>query len=450
MLPPDAVPESLEAEQSVLGALLLDGTALDRIAGLRPEHFARAEHRAIYQAVLDCTEDDGAVDVVTVAERLKRNGAAGDDIVAYLGALAQNTPGAINAHRYADLVRERALERRLLAALSDAGDLVRNSVLPAREKLDQVQAKVMAVTEATSREPIHVGEAWASYSEALAQRGTKDIKGVQTHFADLDRRIGTLRRGELTVIAGRPAMGKSALAFQLAERAAWGGHPTLVLSMEMTREQVLDRLVSGVTRIPVEKLISGERATDPDVGAARGTISRWPLYLDDSPALTLLEVRAKARAVKRRHGLELLVIDYLQLMAGAGETRNAVVEEISRGLKALAKELQAPVVAVSQLSRKCEERADRRPMLSDLRDSGAIEQDADLVMFVYREQEYRPHAVEWHGLAELLIRKNRQGQTGDVRLCWRGALTRFEDLAAEATWPSSRAGAQPRRRAFGE
>ena len=397
---------------------------------------ANMAHGRIYQALLDCAEVGEAIDVVTVANRLQRNGGPVGKDLAYLGTLAANTPSAFNVKRYAEIVRERAMDRDLLAALGEAADIVHNGSLSARDKIEQIQAKVMSITEAQGRDPAHIADTMPAYREALAARGMPQAGGIQTHFPALDRKLGMLRPGNLIIVAGRPSMGKSALGFQLAERAAMQKHRVLILSMEMTNEEVQDRLVSGVTGIPLEELVSGKEKKHPHVEAALRTIAAWPLYVDDSPALTLMGVRAKARSVKRRHGLGLVVVDYLQLMSGTGENRNAVIEEISRCLKALAKELHVPVVALSQLSRKCDERNDKRPMLSDLRDSGALEQDADVVMFVYREELYRPNAAEWRGLAEILIKKHRQGQTGDVHLTWRGALTRFDNFSGE--WPADR------------
>lgn len=450
MLPLDAVPESLEAEQSVLGAVLLDGTAIDRIASLRPAHFSRPEHRAIYQAALDCAEDDGVIDVVTVAERLRRNGVADDGIFAYLSALAQNTPSALNVGHYAEIVRERALERDLLAALGEAAEIVRSRAMPIRQKLEAVQARLGSVRETVSREPVRLAEVIPAYRDELGRRSRRESAALATHFADLDRMLGGgFRAGELVIVAGRPSIGKSAFAFQIAENVARNGEPVLVLSMEMSRQELMDRALAGESRIPLSEIRSGERAADPIVGAALERIKAWPLYLDDSPALPIHEVAAKARSAKRRHGIRLIVLDYLQLMPGEGENRNHELAAITRGLKALAKELELPVLVLSQLSRAVDGRADRRPQLSDLRDSGAIEADADIVAFVHREEYYRPDDREWRGKGELLIRKHRQGAVGDVRLTWLGHLTRFESFTGE--WPAERGAVRPlRRRAFGD
>lgn len=447
MPPPDTFPESLEAEQSVLGALLLDGQAVDRISWLRPEHFARTQHRAIYQAILDCCEDDGVIDLTTVGDRLKRTDQADDGIFGYLATLAQNTPSALNVRRYAELVRDRALEREMLAALLEASDIVRNRALPVRNKLDAVQARVMVISEATSREAIRLGEAVPAYRVELGRRVRRESICIPTHFSDLDRRLGGgIRPGDLVIVAGRPSMGKSAFGFQVAENAARTGHPALVLSMEMSRQDLLDRAVAGESRIPLADIRNGNRAAEPNVDAALERISAWPLYIDDSSAVSVHEVRSKARSAKRRFGVQLVVIDYLQLMPGEGENRNTEIAEVTRGLKALTKELEIPVVVLSQLNRALENRGDRRPQLSDLRDSGAIEQDADVVMFVHREEYYRPNDPEWSGRAEILIRKHRQGALGDVRMTWLGHITRFENFAGE--WPERGTAQAVRRRGF--
>jgi replicative DNA helicase len=440
------LPEALEAEQAVLGALLIDGSAVDRITALRPEHFARADHRMIYQSMLDCLEEGGAIDLAVVSDRLRRNGH--DEAVAYLGAVAQSTPGAGNVRRYAELVRERALERQLLAALGEAQELVRNPALPVRDKIDGAQAKIGSVTETESRDPVRIADALGAYREELKRRALGDSAALPTYLRDLDGRLnGGLRAGELVIVAGRPSMGKSALAFQIAETAARNGAPVLALSLEMSRTEVLDRIVAGETRIDLRQIRNGERAGDPNIEAALQRISKWPLIIDDTPALTVHEVRAKARATKRRHGLALVVLDYLQLMAGGeGENRNQELSVITRSLKALAKELHVPVVVLSQLNRMSEQRHDRRPMLSDLRDSGAIEQDADLVLLVHREDMYRRDAPEWRGLAEVLVRKARNGETGDVHLAWLGGATRFADFAGE--WPARNGAPAHSRRQF--
>lgn len=446
-LQPETLPQSIEAEQSVLGGLLLDSEAMERIGHLRPEHFARADHRIIFQAMLDCVEVGDVVDLVTVSARVgqagdsERTGGAG-----YLGQLVTSTPSAYNIGRYAEIVRERATERELTAVAGRIAEAARGP-MSVEEKIDYAQAQIMAISEQRTTDPASLRGLTAGFREVMQLRSAGTLAGLRTHFTDLDRKLSGLHPGNLIIVAGKTSMGKTSLALQIADNAARNGGTALVLSMEMSSQEVMDRLVSWDTRLPLEEIIRGTQ--NPNVEAALGRMSTRPLFIDDSPALTVMDVRSKARNIQRQHGLDLLVVDYLQLMSGQGETRNAVVEGISRGLKALAKELRIPVIALSQLSRKGDDRTDKRPMLSDLRDSGAIEQDADVVMFVHRESQYRPNSSEWKGLGEILIRKHRQGATGDVRVTFVDAMARFENFAGE--WPSDTGTVTSRRRrSFGE
>ncbi len=445
MQQPNIFPQSLEAEQAVLGGLLLNPATMDRIGHLRPEHFARADHRVIYQSMLDCVEVGDVIDVVTVSERV---GQAGDKeraaSAAYLAQLVMSTPSAYNIARYAEIVRDHAVKRDLTAA---CGRIIEDARGPGsvEEKIDYAQAQIMALSEQRATDPASMKGLSAEFREVMQRRASGALVGLSTHFADLDHKLNGLHAGNLIIIAGRTSMGKTSLALQIADNTARTGGAALVLSMEMSSQEVMDRLVSWDTRLPLTTIIRGTQ--DPNLEAALDRMARRPLFIDDSPALSVMDVRSKARNIQRQHGLALLVVDYLQLMSGQGETRNAVVEGISRGLKALAKELRIPVIALSQLSRKGDDRADRRPILSDLRDSGAIEQDADIVMFVHRESQCRPSAFEWKGLGEVLIRKQRQGPTGDVRLTFMDSLARFENFIGE--WPIDGGAVTPiRRRAF--
>ena len=447
MQQPETSRQSIEAEQSVLGGLLLDSTAMDRIGHLRPEHFARADHRIIFQAMLDCVEGGDVIDSVTVSTRVEqagdgeRTGGAG-----YLIELVKNTPSAYNIGRYAELVRERATERDLTAAGNRIIEAARGP-MSVEEKIDYAQAQIMAISEQRATDPVSLRGLAPGFREVMQRRAAGKLVGLQTHFADLDHKLAGLHAGNLIIIAGKTSMGKTALALQIADNTVRTGGAALVLSMEMSSQEVMDRLVSWDTRIPLAEIIRGTQ--DPNVDVALGRMSTRPLFIDDSPSLSVMDVRSKARNIQRQHGLALLVVDYLQLMSGEGETRNAVVESISRGLKAIAKELRIPVIALSQLSRKGDERADRRPILSDLRDSGAIEQDADVVMFVHREIQARPSAYEWKGLGEILIRKHRQGATGDVHVTFVDSLVRFENFAGE--WPAENGTVRPmRRRGFAD
>lgn len=446
MANPDALqplepPHSLESEQSVLGSLLLDSTAIDRIGNLRPEHFYSGDHRQILQAILDTAEDSGTADIVTVSERLKRN--SGDGKLAYLGTLAQFTPSAHNIGRYAEIVLERAQERALLGALSKAWEIVQSAATPFADKLDHCQAALMSVSEAETHNAVHVGDVARSHVAELERRASGKRNLVPTYFADIDEMLGGgMSAGDLLIVGARPSVGKTSLAVNIAEHNVRNGRPCLVFSMEMSAAQLLDRIAAGISRIPLAEIRSGKSSTHSHVTAALKEVQRWPLFIDDSSGLTAMQIRSKARSVKRRNGLALVVIDYLQLMPGAGENRNSEISGITRALKGLAKDLNIPVVLLSQLNRASENRAGGRPLLADLRDSGAIEQDADVVMLLHK-----PAGPEWGGKAELLVRKNRQGETGDVRLAWLGPLTRFEDFAGD--WPSETVRPM-RRRAFGD
>lgn len=439
-------PHAVDAERALLGALMLDSEVIDRIGHLPVSAFYVNAHREIYQAILDSLDDVKACDAITVTERLRASDRlAYADGAGYVAQLFADVPSAFNAHVHAQMIRDTALERELIAASMAIGEVVHGPG-STREKLDFAQKRIGDVTEKQSREPQLVASHVAAYQETLARRKAGE-SGVKTHFADLDGKIGGLHNGDLVIIAGRPSMGKTALAVQIAENIARTGGVPGLLSLEMSTPQVIDRMVSGECRIPVEDIVSGRRIGDPNVQAALASISAWKFVIDDSPGLSAMEVRTKARAMKRRHGLTCLFIDYLQLMTCTSDSRNEGIGEITRSLKSLAKELQIPVVCLSQLSRKCEERTDKRPMLSDLRDSGNIEQDADVVLFVYREEQYQPQSSQWKGLAEILCRKNRQGATGDVRMTWLGKFTRFENFAGE--WPSSNV-TPMRRRQFGD
>jgi replicative DNA helicase len=437
---------TLECEQGVIGALLLDASALDRIGSLPVSCFQAEAHRLIYGAILACSSAGKPVDALSVGDELERTGkleSVGG--MSYIAAVSCGTTSIANVARHAEMVRERALERDMLAAAADITECV-SKPGSIREKVDFVQSRVMQVTESESREPLTLDSLVDRYADSLDARSSGG-GGLKTHFVDLDKKLGGLQDGDLVIIAARPSMGKTALAMQIAENNAKNGVPVGVLSMEMSSNQLLDRIVSGRSGIPLEDIVTGRRATDDFVYSALTDIRHWPLIIDDSAALTAMEVRTKARSMKRKHGIKLLVVDYLQLMSSDIDNPVHAVQAISRSLKALGKELHIPVVALSQLSRECEKRIDKRPILSDLRDSGAIEQDADVVIFVYREEQYQPNASQWKGLAEFLIRKNRQGSTGDVHMTWRGKCTRFENFAGE--WPSN---VEPmrRRKGFGD
>lgn len=417
---------ALEAEQSVLGALLRDNHAIDMLGALTPDHFYRADHRTVFAEVLRQIRTHQRCDVVTV-------GLALPDLpegMAYLNAITQSTPSAANIGHYADLVRDRALRREVLATLDEYAFALR---LPgqrsAQEVLDGLQSRLAALGDGqVSKEPVRVADALLAYLGRYQERTEGGGRGLSTGFTDLDELLtGGPRDGALVIVAGRPSMGKSALAMNIADNVAQAGYPTLVLSQEMTNDDLLDREIAQVGDIALGKVIKAEMDQlewHRFTGVAE-KLHPVPLFLDDSEALTLMQVRSKARKQKRLYGLKLLVIDYLQLMSGDGDpkkNRNGQIEEISRGLKSLAKELGIVIIALSQLNRNGANK--QRPQLSDLRDCGAIEQDADIVIFVHRDEVDNPQ-THLKGFADVFVAKNRQGKVDDVLLEYQGPFTRF-------------------------
>jgi len=435
------VPHSIEAEQSILGALLLDNDAIDRVEGLGREHFYRADHAAVFGAICELITAGQPADVVTVYERFAAKGDS-EHIggLSYLNALAQSTPSSANIKRYSALVRDKAVKRQLLTLAADVPEMVMGAD-EARIVVDRIQSKLENLAqERVKSEPIKASDDLGNYIDRLQEAAEGKIKAIPTGFRDLDDKLGGgMRGGELIIAAGRPAMGKTAFALGIARNVALN-YSALVLSMEMPRDQLHDRNIAALGRIHMQHLRQPEKMTDDDwqrFTVAAHKITDLNLYLDDQPALTLLEVRSKARTVKRKHGLNLLVVDYLGLMTGGpSENRNQEVGSYSRGLKALAKELDIPIIALAQLNRGLENRADKRPGMADLRDSGEIEQDADTIMFLYRDEVYDPNS-QANGICESLIGKQRQGETGMVPLAYQGEHTAFHDLQRGYTPPAA-------------
>lgn len=424
---------STESEQSVIGGLLLqDSEAIDRIGALRPAHFFTEAHRVIFSTILAMSAENQPIDVITVAERLDSAGQSEKSGgLAYLGQLAANTPSSKSIRRYADVVIGKAMERSLIFA----SDEIRSAAMgigTTREKLNKAQSAVMAITESVEpRSPQTIRDVLTRSVGLLQKRGEGGESGLPTGFSDLDNRLtGGMRPGNLIIVAGRPAMGKTALAVDIAYRVAHERHPALILSMEMGDTELADRLIANAGRVALSAVLAGDMEGDNGdrIMTAVSKLHDLPLIIDEQGGLTMFDVASKARSVKRKHGLSLMVVDYLQLMSGDGDTRNSQIEQITRGMKSLAKELQIPIVLLSQLSRKCEERTNRRPIPSDLRESGAIEQDADVILMVYRDEVYSPDSPD-KGTAELIVAKNRQGAIGTVRLAYIGDQTRFEQLS---------------------
>ncbi len=420
-------PHSVEAEQSVLGGLLLDNSAWDKIADMISESdFYRADHRLIYRSISRLIEHSRPADVITVAESLestKELETVGG--IAYVGALAQNTPTAANIRRYAEIVRERAVMRKLAEVGTEIADAAYNPMgKEAGQLLDQGFVEMPPLlTQVVER------------IDLLYNRDNpSDVTGVPTGFADLDRMTSGLQPGDLVIIAGRPSMGKTSLALNIAEHVALeAGLPVGIFSMEMSGTQLVMRMLGSVGRLDQHKVRTG-RLADEDwrrLTDAVGKLNEAPIHIDETAALNALELRARARRLHRQYGrLGLIVVDYLQLMSASaqGENRATEISEISRSLKALAKELNVPVVALSQLNRSLEQRPNKRPVMSDLRESGAIEQDADVILFIYRDEVYNPDSTE-KGKSEVIIGKQRNGPIGTVTLVFQGEYTRFANFA---------------------
>ena len=439
-------PHSVEAEQSLLGGLLLDNSAFDKIADRVSESdFYRDEHRRIYRQIQKLLERSKPADAVTVAESLDLAGEASETGgLAYLGELAANTPSAANIGRYAEIVRERAVLRQLVTVGDDIASSALNPLgRDPKQLLDEAEAKVFAIAEGGIRHQggfQHINPLLTQVVERIQELHDRDnpsdITGVPTGYHDLDSKTSGLQPGDLLIVAGRPSMGKTSFALNMAEYVSIEvGLPVAVFSMEMGGAQLAMRMLSSVGKLDAHRMRTG-RLNDEEwskLTFALGKMHEAPLYIDETPALNPIDLRARARRLYRQCGkLGLIVIDYLQLMSvasGGSENRATEISEISRSLKSLAKELNVPVIALSQLNRSLEQRPNKRPVMSDLRESGAIEQDADVIMFIYRDEVYNPDSPD-KGSAEIIIGKQRNGPIGTVRLTFRGEHTRFENFAA--------------------
>src|SRR5579862_1098158 len=445
-------PHSVEAEQSLLGGLLLDNQAFDKIADLvTADDFYRDDHRCIFRHLSKLIEQAKPADVVTIAESIEasedkdRTGGP-----AYLGSLAQNTPSALNIRRYAELVRERAVQRRLITVATEiAESALSPSGKDVGQLLDEAESRILEVGEKGQRgtqgfeaiQPV-LARVFERIDHLYRQENKSDVTGLPTGFVDLDERTAGLQEGDLVIVAGRPSMGKTAFALNIAEHVAVeNGVPVAIFSMEMGAAQLAMRMLGSIARVDQHKMRTG-RLNDEEwsrLSTAMGKMHDAPIFIDETGALNALELRTRARRIHRQCGkLGLVMVDYLQLMSAFifNETATTEISEISRSLKALAKELGAPVVALSQLNRALETRNDKRPMMSDLRESGAIEQDADVILFIYRDEVYFPEKPESKGTAEVIIGKQRNGPIGRVNLTFLGEHTRFEDRAREGAWQS--------------
>jgi len=436
-------PHSVDAEQSVLGGLMLDNRAWDQVADrIRDEDFYRNENRLIFRVMGRLLEQSKPIDVLTVSEALRELHEleqVGGEV--YLFELANNTPSAANISAYADIVRERSVLRQMIAAAGDIADTAFNSQgRSIIELLDAAEQRVFSISGQGNRGagPLNIREYLTKTMDridTLFQAGTS-ITGVPTGYHDFDEMTSGLQSSDLVIIAGRPSMGKTTFAMNIAENVAIKGRlPVLIFSMEMPGEAIVMRLLSSLCRIDQLRIRTGKLSDEdwPRISSTVSMLSDAPLFIDDTPGLSPAEMRARARRLAKEHGqLGMIMVDYLQLMQvpGHNENRTAEISEISRSLKGLAKELKVPVVALSQLNRGLEQRADKRPVMSDLRESGAIEQDADLIAFIYRDEVYNENSPD-KGTAEIIIAKQRNGPIGKVRLTFMGQFTCFENFTRQ-------------------
>ncbi len=441
-------PHSIEAEQSVLGGLLLDNGAYDRIADIvSPDDFYRYDHRVIFQHITKLVSGARPADVITVFEALTTSGKA-EEVggLSYLNALAQNTPSAANIRRYAEIVRDRGVLRKLITVSDEIATQAFNPQgKEVKQMLDEAESKIFAIAEEGARG----AQGWLEIQPLLTQvveridelynrDNTSDVTGVPTGLIDLDKMTSGLQPGDLVIVAGRPSMGKTAFSVNIGENVAIdSGLPVAIFSMEMGGAQLAMRMLGSIGRLDQHRLRTG-RLIDEDWPRLTHAIQKMndaQIYIDETPALNPIELRARSRRLSRQCGrLGLIIVDYLQLMSGnsTGENRATEISEISRSLKGLAKELNCPVIALSQLNRSLEQRPNKRPVMSDLRESGAIEQDADVILFIYRDEVYNPDTPD-KGTAEIIIGKQRNGPIGTVRMTFLGQYTKFDNYAGSGS-----------------
>ena len=435
LLPMKQPPHSVEAEQAVLGSILIDSRCVPDIIGtVRPEDFYLQQNREIFETIYAMFNFSQVIDPVTVLDKMQELGVLHDNSQDYIRQLMEITPTAANAQRYAAIVRERAMLRGLAQVATDISQIVADGVGTPAEMLEAAEKKIYALRKGERGDSLeHIGTVLLKVFDRLSQLAVTDsaIPGLSTGLIDLDRKINGLNKSDLLLIAARPAMGKTSFALNIALNVAKKYKQTVVFfSLEMSREQLAMRLMSGEGRVDSQKMATGKLSDEEwnSLALASTTLSQTDIRVDDNPSITVAEMNAKLRRVEN---LGLVVIDYLQLMTGSGYGRQAenrvnVVSDISRALKIMAKELNVPVICLSQLSRANESRQDKRPMLSDLRESGAIEQDADEVLFLYRDDYYNPDTTE-KNVAECIVSKNRHGETGTVKLSWSPQFTTFSD-----------------------
>lgn len=430
-------PHNIDAEQSVLGAMILDREAIITASEIiRGDDFYKEAHKEVFDAIIDLYNRNEPVDMVTLSEELSQRqilDAIGG--ISYLASLSSAVPTTTNVKYYSKIVEEKAILRRLIKASSEILDKGYQAEDELNSILDLAEKNIFNISQSRSQEgfsPIKeiLLESFNKIEELYQSKG--GITGITTGFSDIDRKTSGLQRSDLILVAARPSMGKTAFSLNLVQNAALkGGAAVAVFSLEMSKEQLVQRMLSAESHIEIQKIRNGTLSEDewPRLAKAMGPLAQAKVFIDDTPGITVMEMKAKCRKLKMEHGLDMIMIDYLQLMSGDGkvESRQQEISAISRNLKGLAREMDCPVVALSQLSRAAELRADHRPILSDLRESGAIEQDADIVMFLYRDEYYHPDS-EKKNIGEVIIAKQRNGSTGTVELAWLGQFTKFANL----------------------
>ena len=433
-------PHSVEAEQSVLGSILLDKEAMISVSEtLVPEDFYKEAHKVIYESMLKLYNSQSEIDLITLTDELRDQGYL-DDIggIAYITSLSTVVPTTSNIKYYVNIVKEKSISRQLISAANDIINLGYDGSAKVEYVLETAEKKIFDISQERATndfQPINqvISEALSMLEKLYEEKN--DVTGLTTGFRDLNKKINGLQRSDLLLIAARPAMGKTAFALNLVQNAALKGDASVaVFSLEMSKEQLVQRMIASQSTVELKKIKTGTLADNdwPRITDGMAILSGAKIHIDDTPGIKISELRSKCRKLKIEKGLDLVLIDYLQLMEGEGqnESRQQEIAKISRSLKILAKELDCPVVALSQLSRAPEQRADHRPMLSDLRESGSIEQDADIVMFLYRDEYYNPD-TEKKNIGEVIVAKNRHGETGTVELVWFGGIQKFADKMIE-------------------
>ncbi len=430
-----SLPNNLEAEQSVLGSMIIDKNAIVRATeSLKSDDFYRDSHKVIFSGIMELFQKDIPIDMITLIEHLKsveKLDSAGG--ISYITEISNSVPSIANLNSYVKIVEEKAILRRLIRASNEIIEKTYSGQDVVENVIDFAQKKVFDIAEKRSTndyEPISsvLERGFLEIERLFNNKGA--ITGIPTGFKDLDAKTSGFQKGDMVLIAARPSMGKTTFALNIAQQAALrAGKSVVIFSLEMSKEQLAYKLLCAEANVDMLKLRTGNLDDEDweNIARASGPLAAAKIYIDDTAGVSVMEMRAKCRRIKMEYGVDLIMIDYLQLMSGSGESRQQEVSEISRSIKALAKEMQCPVVALSQLSRAPEQRADHRPMLSDLRESGSIEQDADVVMFLYRDEYYNKETEE-KNVAECIIAKQRNGPVGTVKMAWLGQYSKFGNL----------------------